>query len=141
MLTLLWIDPFIFTDCASMSLKILVIDDFHASAEMLSLVMEMKGYVVKTAFDGDEALATLDGFIPDVVLCDINMPKLPGYQVCMKMKADPRLSKTLFIAQTAVNTRIGIQLIEESGFDYHLVKPLDIGVLDDIIRRDKSHPV
>ncbi len=68
-----------------MSLKILIVDDHALSANMLMWAMEAAGYEAKVALKSPEALEIINSYIPDVVLSDINMPYLDGYQLC-KMK-------------------------------------------------------
>ena len=118
-----------------MSLKVLVIDDYPPAAEMLSLVMEMKGYDVKHTCKPLQAFEAMKDFIPDVVLCDINMPGVQGNELCAQMRQDDRLKETVFVAQTALSTVEAGAMIRDAGFHYHLVKPIDVGVLGTIIKR------
>ena len=116
-----------------MNLKVLVIDDNVPSAETLMWAMEAMGNEVQCAYNGAEALKKVRNFVPDVVLCDINMPKIQGYEVCMKMKADPRLADTLFIAQTGLDSARSRELTKLAGFKHHLVKPIDINELFELV--------
>ena len=100
--------------------KILFIDDDIASGKVINWAMEGLGHHVRIASDGASALKMIDDYVPNVVVCDITMPGLDGYQVCKAMKTDPRLADTLFIAQTGWNTPEREKLSKEAGFDHHL---------------------
>ena len=118
--------------------KILVIDDDLPSGQALMWALEAKGHEVYLFQDGTHALNKIKKFVPDVVLCDICMPEMMGYEVCKKMKADRRLKDTLFIAQTGIDSDVGIQRAFDSGFDYHMVKPVDINALLELINEERS---
>jgi CheY-like chemotaxis protein len=119
--------------------KILVIDDDVPSCAVLKLAMEAMGHEVFLAISGEAALDAIQSFIPDVVLCDINMPGIKGYEVCIQMKTDPRLDKTLFIAQTGLSSAESTQLSIQAGFKYHLVKPIDINALLELVFFEKMN--
>ena len=108
-----------------MKTKVLVIDDNIPSAETLKWMMEAAGHEVCMATNGVTALSRLRDFIPDVVLSDISMPKLDGYELCKLMKKDARLRNTLFIAQSGLSSDHAKHLSAQAGFKYHLVKPVD----------------
>ena len=116
--------------------KILIIDDNIDAADILKIAMLAMGHETKIAYNGAAALKMIRDFVPDVVLCDINMPHIQGYEVCMKMHEDPRLARTLFIAQTGLDSDRAKELTALAGFKYHLVKPVDINQLLEIITLD-----
>lgn len=120
--------------------KILVIDDDLPSGQALMWALEAKGHEVYLFQDGTHALNKTKKFVPTVVLCDICMPEMMGYEVCKKMKADWRLRNTLFIAQTGIDSDSGIQRAFDSGFDFHIVKPIDINALLKLINEERSKP-
>jgi len=126
--------------------KILVIDDDLASGQTMMWAMEAMGHDVRVVQDGYSGLYEIRQFVPDVVLCDIRMPGMNGYEVCKKMKADPRLTETLFIAQTALTSPRSKQQSAASGFAYHLVKPVDLNALLQLVyleieKREKHHGI
>jgi len=122
--------------------KILVVDDDLPSGTVLKWAMEAMGHEVRLADSGEAALDAIQSFIPDVVLCDINMPGITGYEVCKRMKMDPHLRKTLFVAQTGLSTEESKQLSIQAGFKYHLVKPIDInGLLELVFFEKMAHLV
>lgn len=86
------------TDLNGHPKRILVVDDNRPSAQTLALFMEINGYEVKTCFDGVSAVETAHDFHPDVVLLDIGMPKMDGYEVCKCLRADHTLAGMLVIA-------------------------------------------
>lgn len=113
--------------------KILFIDDDPASGKVITWAMEGLGHQMRIATDGESALKIIDDYTPDIVVCDIVMPGLDGYQVCKVMKANPNLVNTLFIAQTGWDTPEREKLSKEAGFDHHLVKPVDVNALLQIL--------
>lgn len=122
--------------------KILVIDDDFASGQTMLWAMEAMGHRVRVVQDGYSALYEVRQFIPDVVLCDIKMPGMTGYEVCKRMKEDPRLKNTLFIAQTGLTSEQCKQRSMEAGFDHHMIKPVDVNALLELVfletaRREK----
>lgn len=120
--------------------KILVIDDNEDFGKSLMILLQVLGHQVDIACDGESALRKTKSFIPSVVLCDICMPNMLGYDVCKKMKSNPSMKNTLFIAQTGIDTDSGKQRAKESGFDYHIVKPLNIYELTEVINRQRKTP-
>jgi CheY-like chemotaxis protein len=116
-----------------MSAKVLVVDDDLPSGQTMMWAMQAMGQEVRMVQDGRSALHAIQTFVPDVVLCDINMPGMLGYEVCRKMKGDPRLKHTLFIAQTGLDSARSRELSRQAGFQYHLVKPIDINALLEIV--------
>lgn len=116
-----------------MSSKVLFIDDDAVSGKIINWAMEGLGHQIRIATDGADALEMVEDYIPDIVICDITMPGMDGYQVCKAMKENPSLANTLFIAQTGWNTPERIKLSEKAGFDHHLTKPVDVNDLLQIL--------
>jgi CheY-like chemotaxis protein len=113
--------------------KILYIDDDVDSGKMITWAMAGLGHEVRIATSGISALEMIDDYIPNIVVCDITMPGLDGYQVCKVMKTNPNLANTLFIAQTGWNSKERKKLSKKAGFDHHLVKPVDVNALLEIL--------
>ena len=84
-----------------MSAHILVVDNIEVNLELLVAVLEPKHYVVSTATDGFEALAKIAGEKPDIVLLDVMIPKLDGFEVCRRIRADPATAALPMIGLTA----------------------------------------
>ncbi|HEX2229247.1 MAG TPA: ATP-binding protein, partial [Candidatus Binatia bacterium] len=106
------------------ALKVLVVDDNRAAADMLGTLFRLKGNPVQLAHDGEEAVAVAEKFRPDVVLLDLGMPKVNGYDACRRMREQPWGEKMIIIALTGWGRDEDRQRTREAGFDYHLVKPV-----------------
>jgi CheY-like chemotaxis protein len=85
----------------------------------------IKGYEIRTAYDGLEAVTTADEFRPDVVLLDIGLPKMNGYDVAQQIRQQPWGRGLVLIALTGWGQEADRRRSTEAGFDHHLVKPVD----------------
>ncbi len=103
--------------------KILVIDDAEFILESTSTLLRFEGYDVMTASDGEEGVKAAGEFRPDLILCDISMPKLDGYGVLDKIRNSPETSVTPFIFLTAFTEKSNMRTGMEKGADDFLVKP------------------
>lgn len=121
------------THSKSISIKILVVDDNKDVTQSMGLVMEALGHKVEIANDGRNALQIAHSFHPDLVLLDIGLTGMNGYDICIAMKKIPGLEKTIFIAQTGWGQNEHFQRSKEAGFNYHLVKPVNMEVLEHIL--------
>ena len=106
-------------------LRILVVDDNKDAAETLAMLLKVMGNTVHTAHDGEEAVSAAKEFRPQVVLCDIGLPKLNGYEACRRMKDEAWDKKMILIAVTGWGQDDDKRKALEAGFDHHLVKPVD----------------
>ncbi len=104
--------------------RILVADDNHDAATSLSLQLELAGHEVRTVFDGAEALEMAEVFRPDVALLDLGMPKVDGYEVARRLRAQPWALGTTLIALTGWGQPQDRARSAAAGFDVHLVKPV-----------------
>jgi signal transduction histidine kinase len=109
--------------------RVLVADDNPDSLESLALVLQLRGNEVRTASDGAAAVAAAELFRPDVILLDIGMPQLNGYDACRKIREQEWGRSSLLIALTGWGQNEDRERSREAGFDYHLVKPVDPDVL------------
>jgi PAS domain S-box-containing protein len=119
-------------------LRVLVVDDNRDSAESLSLLLQMVGNDVSSAYDGEEALQMASTLKPDVVLLDIGLPKLNGYDVARQIRLEPWGSSAMLVAITGWGQAEDKALCREAGFDHHLVKPVDPDLLFQIIQDRKD---
>ena len=117
------------------SKKILVADDSVASRELIREVLEMSSYDVIEATNGEEALRSVEENAPDLVLVDIQMPRLDGYGVLRRLRADPRFANLLVVALTAFAMQGDRERALDAGFDGYITKPVDIASLRQEIRR------
>lgn len=118
-----------------MSRKILVADDNDASRELLREVLEMSGYDVVEAADGQDAVRRARECPPDLVLVDIQMPRLDGYGVLRELRADPHLAGLHVIALTAFAMHGDRERALDSGFDGYITKPVEIAALRQEIKK------
>jgi two-component system CheB/CheR fusion protein len=125
---------------ATRSLRIVAVDDNKDVAEMLSEVLVLLGHEVEIAFDGGAALDLVASFHPDVVLLDIGLPKMDGYEVARRLRAEPCGKDVLLIALTGYGQDQDRQRAMKVGFDHHLVKPLDLERLEAILARRINGP-
>jgi len=109
--------------------RILVVDDHRDGAESMAALLALQGHEVKMAHDGEAALAAADDFRPDVILLDIGLPTLSGYDVCRQLRAAPWGGDVAVIALTGWGDQDAVKKGEAAGFDHHLVKPVDEAVL------------
>jgi CheY-like chemotaxis protein/two-component sensor histidine kinase len=115
--------------------RILVVDDNVDSAESLRLLLKMMGHEVVTAYDGPKALEEAKNFRPDIVMLDIGLPGMSGYDVARKMRLLPEMQKALLVAQTGWGQEEDRRRSAEAGFDAHLVKPVDQAALQKLLAR------
>jgi CheY-like chemotaxis protein len=101
------------------------VDDNADGLETLALLLELSGHQVRTAADGPAALAAAAAFRPDVVLMDIGLPGMDGYEVARLLRADPAFNGTRLIALTGWGQDTDRARSSKAGFDLHLVKPVD----------------
>ena len=119
-------------------LRILVADDNRDAAETMTMLLEMMGHVVRRVHDGEAALEVAATFDPELVLLDIGMPGLNGYEVCQRLRAQPNGAARTVVAVTGWGQPHDLQKSKEAGFDHHLVKPVDIQVLTGLIARKSA---
>ncbi len=109
--------------------RILVVDDLMASAETLMTLLEMEGFEVKVANEGHSALKIAQDFRPDVVLLDIGLPGMNGFEVAHQLRKQPASRDALLIALTGYGEAESRSRSAQAGFDFHMVKPADVNLL------------
>ncbi len=120
-----------------MSKKVLMVDDSPTVVEAAYDELNEKGYEVEIAYNGMEALEMLELFIPDIIIMDIEMPKLKGYEAAEQIRKNPKLCKIPLIALTGVSP----QTLGDKAkyFDAYLVKPFGfeemIQLVDKLLNR------
>lgn len=117
--------------------RVLVVDDNVDSANSLSRLVQLMGHQVETVYDGPAALARCVEFQPDVVLLDIGLPGLNGYDVATLIRQRPELSEITLIAQTGWGQEEDRRRAEAAGFDEHMVKPVDPERLRQLLRKQR----
>jgi signal transduction histidine kinase/CheY-like chemotaxis protein len=114
-------------------LKVLVVDDNRDAADSLGVLLDYLGYNVQVAHDGPTALQQVDLFRPALVLLDIGMPKMDGYEVARRLRAQERWRDLVVVALTGWGQEEDRLRTREAGFDHHLVKPTDLGALQSLL--------
>ena len=114
-------------------LRILVVDDNQDSAITLGRLLTLIGHEIQTAHDGLAAVEAAGQFRPDVILLDIGLPKLNGYDACRRIREQPWSRSMEIIALTGWGQEEDLRRSKEAGFDHHLVKPLDLTILKKLL--------
>jgi PAS domain S-box-containing protein len=115
--------------------RVLVVDDNVDSIVMLAHLLRLQGYGVRTAHTGSVALKLAMEWRPDVVLLDIGLPEIDGYEIARRIRLEPGLKDILLIAMTGYGRDSDVQLAREAGFDQHLLKPVDPARLQELLDR------
>jgi CheY-like chemotaxis protein len=119
----------------STPLRMLVVDDNRDAAESMRILLKLMGAEVRAAHDGFEALSLAQSFRPRVVLLDIGMPKLHGYDTARRFRAEEWGKDMVLVAVTGWAREEDRRRAEEAGFDGHLTKPVQAGELRDLVER------
>jgi CheY-like chemotaxis protein len=115
-------------------MRVLVVDDEIDTAETLAEVLETMGHTVRTAPDGTQALAAAADFAPEVVLLDLGLPGMDGFEVARRLRAaEVGTLKAKIIAVTGYGQDVDKQNTERAGFDAHMVKPLKLAALEQLL--------
>jgi two-component system CheB/CheR fusion protein len=120
---------------------ILVVDDSPETTEMLSKLLELEGAFVESARSGKEALEITGRKYFDLVISDISMPEMDGYQLLRKLRELPEMADVPAVALTGYGRTNDIERALDEGFSEHLTKPLDLDHLLEIVRRLTGEPV
>ena len=115
--------------------RILVVDDLSDAAASLALVCEIYGAEARVAGDGQQALEVGAAFKPEVVLMDISMPKMDGYEAARHLRAQDWGRNVVLIALTGWGRQGDVDAAHAAGFDGHLLKPVDADALITLITR------
>jgi len=113
--------------------RILIVDDNRDSADSLAFLLSEAGHDVRTLYDGPSASSAAEAFRPQLVLLDIGLPQMNGYEVARQLRKSAELRNVTLVAFTGYGRDEDRQQTREAGFDYHLVKPLDAAALERII--------
>ena len=120
------------------ALRILVVDDNQDSACSMTLLLELQGHEVHVAHSGQAALTLAAEYRPDVILLDIGMPGMNGYEVARHVRAQETFADTLLVAVTGYGRASDVKQTESAGFDHHLVKPIDYEKLEALLAARSS---
>ncbi len=120
--------------------QVLVVEDMRALRTILARLLEKLGHRVQVAEDGLSALESMTQVIPDVIFSDISMPGMTGYDLAKKIRSLPNISDTYLVAMSGYGQLSDRRLSKESGFNEHMVKPVDISKLKDFFERLSRNP-
>ncbi len=117
--------------------RVLVVDDNRDSAFSLSMMLRLMNHEVKTAYDGVEALEVADAFRPELMLLDIGMPRLNGYDTAKAIRERSWGQGVYLVALTGWGQDDDMRKSREAGFNTHVTKPIDPGLLRKLLDRDR----
>jgi CheY-like chemotaxis protein len=117
----------------SCSQRLLVVDDNRDAADSLAMFLANEGTEVRVAYDGPRSLEILDVFEPTVVLLDLGMPGMDGFEVARQIRQQRRFQSLTLIALTGWGQEEDRRRCSAAGFDHHLVKPVDLAVLQRLL--------
>jgi PAS domain S-box-containing protein len=116
-------------------IRILIVEDNHDTAESLSTLLGMWGHEVKIAFDGVSALAAAQSFKPDMILSDLGLPGMDGYELASRLRQEPAFGRVVLVALSGYGREEDRQRSLQAGFDHHQAKPLDVAWLYGLVGR------
>ena len=114
--------------------RVMVVDDNLDSADTMAELIRIWGHEVRTANDGPSAIECARGFRPQVVLLDVGLPGMDGYELARRLRAEG-LAGTLLVSVTGYGQEEDRRRAQEAGFDHHLTKPVDPDTLLRIVAR------
>jgi PAS domain S-box-containing protein len=123
-------DPVV-DETTSSKKKILLVDDNTDAADMMELLLKKKGYEIRKAYNGETAIVSAMEFNPEIVLLDLGLPDISGYDVLRTLQEKP--GKRAYIALSGWGQEEDLSRSKQAGFDHHLVKPIDIHSLTEIL--------
>ncbi|KMQ79563.1 Chemotaxis protein methyltransferase CheR [Candidatus Burkholderia pumila] len=115
--------------------RILLVDDSVEAAFAMSMLLEALGHEVRTEHDGPRALASINEFKPDVVVLDIGLPGMDGFEVAREMRKRPVMQHALLLAMTGYGSDADRQDAMNAGFDHHFTKPVSIVDLEALLTK------
>lgn len=116
--------------------RVLVADDNRDAADSIAALLQLEGYEVEVAYDGEAALDAAHRFHPDVAVLDIGMPRMDGHAVARALRADTATPRPLLVAATGWGQDQDVRRSQEAGFDHHLTKPVAIDTLPRVAGAD-----
>lgn len=116
-------------------LRILIVDENVDAARILGVLCEEMGHECRFAYDGVAALEAARRLQPDVILLDLGLPRMDGFEVARQLRADPAFRDLLIIAVTGFASEEDRKRSREVGIDHHLVKPAEPAFIESLLRR------
>ncbi len=122
--------------------RVLIADDNPQNAALLEAYLEGSGYELRTTTDGEETLAEINAWVPDVVLLDVMMPRISGFEVCKRLRANPATREVAVLMVTALDQASDVERAVDAGTDDFLSKPINKSELlhrVDALLRTRQH--
>jgi PAS domain S-box-containing protein len=113
--------------------RVLVVDDNIDSADSIAMLLQVSGHEVRVTYSGQDGLDMAGKYLPEIVLLDIGLPGIDGYEVARRLRQHPDLKKVKLIAVTGYGQDADRLQSQEAGFDYHLIKPVDSQKLEEVL--------
>ena len=115
------------------NVRVLVVDDNTDAADSLAIMLRLDGYDTRVEYSGEGALRTAEDFDPEVVVCDIGLPRMDGHEIAKRLRADPRRSGTVLVAVTGWGSEEDKRRTQRAGFNFHLTKPVALDSMQQIL--------
>jgi PAS domain S-box-containing protein len=115
------------------SRRVLVVDDSVDAAKSVAMLLRLWKHQVQLAYNGPEALKAAQDFQPEVILLDIGLPEMNGYEVAQQLRQQPQFQKVMLVAMTGYGQDEDQRRSSEAGFDQHLIKPVDPAILEGLL--------
>jgi CheY-like chemotaxis protein len=119
------------------ALRVAVVDDNQDAADALRLLLESDGHEVRVAHDGVAGLALARDYRPDYLLLDIGLPRMNGYDIAARLRADPAMEHTTLVAVTGYGQQHDRGRTAAVGIHHHLTKPVEYSILKELLQREK----
>ncbi len=121
------------------SRRILVVDDNRDGADMMSMLLRAEGHDTQVAYDGKAAVEVAEAFRPEVVMLDLGLPMMDGYEVCRHLRAQAWAAGLVVIALTGWGSAQDRRRSQDAGIDHHLVKPVDPAAIRQVLAMPRLH--
>lgn len=118
--------------------RVLVVEDNADARAMLVFLLKRDGHDVRSASDGASAIAEAESFVPEIVLLDVGLPGLDGYDVARQLRASPRTAEALLVALTGYGQEEDREKAFAAGFDHHLLKPAELAQVLEVMRMERA---
>jgi two-component system, OmpR family, alkaline phosphatase synthesis response regulator PhoP len=105
--------------------RVLIADDNPSNAELLDAHLDGSGFETKLVYNGEDAIAAARAWKPDLILLDVMMPKLSGFEVCRRLRADPATRDVAVLMVTALDQATDVETAVEAGTDDFITKPIN----------------
>jgi signal transduction histidine kinase/ActR/RegA family two-component response regulator len=123
---------------ARVSRRVLIVEDKHDAAEALAMYLSLLGHQVRVAHDGVEALEASAAFLPDIILLDIGLPRMDGFEVAQAIRGQPWGADVLLVAVSGWGQADDKRRAVQAGFDQHLTKPIDPQAVAEILSQARA---